>query len=273
MSAPITPWLLPALTTLAFCWRLDRRDGIVLGFTSHDRDVNLGGLIYHATPGMVPSAIEQSDGFDADTVEVQGLLTSRFIRAEDLAAGRWDGARLRLYAVDWTSPDMDPLLLIQGDIGLVSQAGESFSAELRGPTSLLDVPVMETTSPQCRAALGDRACSVDMAPLRMMVRVTADEEAVLSIDQPLTPGHFAFGALRWCDGANAGMSGLILANDATSVTLAEFPRLPVSAGDHAELVQGCDRTLATCAQRFGNALKFRGEPHLPGNDLLTRYAG
>jgi uncharacterized phage protein (TIGR02218 family) len=268
-----TLWLQPELTTLAFCWRLERRDGIVLGFTSHDRRLVLAGLAYHAAPGMVPSAIEQNDGFDADSVEVQGLLTSPFIRAEDLAAGRWDGARLKLYAVDWTAPDTDPLLLIQGEIGLVSQAGESFSAELRGPTGLLDASVMDVTSPQCRAQLGDRACGVDLAPLRMAVTVTDHEDGVLMLEQGLPLGHFAFGSLRWSDGANAGMSGLILAHDATTLTLAEFPRNPVMAGDRAELVQACDRTLASCAQRFGNALNFRGEPHLPGNDLLTRYAG
>lgn len=272
MSAA-TPWLQPSLTTLAFCWRLDRRDGIALGFTSHDQEVQLGGLVFHATPGMVPSAIEHTDGFEADTVEVQGLLTSRFICADDLAAGRWDGARLRLFAVDWTAPQANPLLLIEGDIGLVSQAGNSFSAELRGPTALLDAPVMDVTSPQCRAALGDRACGVDLAALRTRVIVSSHEEAILTVSPALPPGQFAFGSLRWCDGANAGLAGLILANDATTLTLAEFPRLPVAAGDKAELLQGCDRTLETCAQRFGNALNFRGEPHLPGNDLLTRYAG
>jgi hypothetical protein len=31
--------------------------------------------------------------------------------------------------------------------------------------------------------------------------------------------------------------------------------------------------LATCGGRFGNALNFRGEPYLPGIDLLTRYPG
>ena len=34
-----------------------------------------------------------------------------------------------------------------------------------------------------------------------------------------------------------------------------------------------DGLLATCAGRFANAVNFRGEPHLPGMDLLTRYPG
>jgi hypothetical protein len=40
-----------------------------------------------------------------------------------------------------------------------------------------------------------------------------------------------------------------------------------------ELVEGCDKSLATCATRFANMVNFRGEPYLPGIDLLTRYPG
>jgi hypothetical protein len=42
-------------------------------------------------------------------------------------------------------------------------------------------------------------------------------------------------------------------------------------GTKAELIEGCDHTITTCATRFGNAVNFRGEPFLPGNDLLARY--
>ncbi|MGO1304812.1 MAG: phage BR0599 family protein, partial [Sphingomonas parapaucimobilis] len=40
-----------------------------------------------------------------------------------------------------------------------------------------------------------------------------------------------------------------------------------------ELVEGCDKRLETCLSRFGNVVNFRGEPFLPGIDLLTRYPG
>ena len=57
------------------------------------------------------------------------------------------------------------------------------------------------------------------------------------------------------------------------VTLRAAPPFTVAAGVLVELVEGCDRRLATCAARFGNVANFRGEPHLPGIDLLTRYPG
>jgi hypothetical protein len=68
MSTPA--WLDPALTTMALCWRLDRRDGVTIGFTTHDRDLPIGGIVYAASPGMLPSAVRQSDGFDVDTLDL-----------------------------------------------------------------------------------------------------------------------------------------------------------------------------------------------------------
>src|SRR3546814_19320440 len=64
----------------------------------------IGGLLHRAAPGMTPSAIERSEGLDPDTMDVAGALTSGAIREDDLIAGRWDGARVALFAVDWADP-------------------------------------------------------------------------------------------------------------------------------------------------------------------------
>jgi uncharacterized phage protein (TIGR02218 family) len=265
-------WLNPELTTLAFVWRLDRCDGVTLGFTSHDRDLEIDGIVYRATPGMVPSAIEWSDGFDADTVELAGALTSDAIRPDDLAAGRWDGARLTLRAVDWTDPAAPPVALVAGTLGTVTTEGDRFAVELHGPASVLNAPVVEVTSPECRASLGDRRCRVDMAGRSRIEAVAAASGSVLTLATPLPDGAFASGRLRWIDGANAGLWAQVLANAGASVTLGEPPHFDVAAGTRVELHEGCDRRFATCVARFSNAANFRGEPHLPGNDLLTRYA-
>ena len=57
------------------------------------------------------------------------------------------------------------------------------------------------------------------------------------------------------------------------LTLAEMPPVLPSLPLRVRLVEGCDKQLATCRTRFANAVNFRGEAHLPGNDLLTRYPG
>jgi uncharacterized phage protein (TIGR02218 family) len=65
---------------------------------------------------------------------------------------------------------------------------------------------------------------------------------------------------------------VIAASEGVSVTLREPPAFAVATGTRVELSEGCDRRFSTCMSRFANAANFRGEPHLPGADLLTRYA-
>jgi uncharacterized phage protein (TIGR02218 family) len=270
----MTAFLDRDLTTIALCWRLERRDGVTLGFTTHDSDLAIGGLVYRAAPGMLPSAIALSDGFDPDNVDVEGALTSDAIRADDLAAGRWDGAAVAIFMVDWEAPDADTLALARGELGEVSVKGDSFEAELRGPTALLDAPVVEQTSPECRAELGDKRCRVDLAALTRVTRIAAIvEDIVVEVESAASGNAYARGRLRWLGGANSGLESAILASGDARLTLAEAPPFAPVAGDPVEIVEGCDKMLATCAGRFANAVNFRGEPKLPGIDLLTRYPG
>src|SRR5438128_12191277 len=102
------------LLTVALCWRLERRDGVTLGFTTHDRDLKRGGLVYRAAPGMLPSSISMTDGFDAESLDVAGALTSDAISAADLSAGRWDGAAVHVFMVEWGAPDGDAVALARG---------------------------------------------------------------------------------------------------------------------------------------------------------------
>src|SRR3546814_17308261 len=80
----------------------------------------IGGLLHRAAPGMTPSAIERREGLDPDTMVVAGALTSGAIREDDLIAGRWDGARVALFAVHWAD-QAATVALGAGPIGAVEQ--------------------------------------------------------------------------------------------------------------------------------------------------------
>lgn len=265
----------PALTTLAFCWRLERRDGICLGFTTHDRDLTVDGAVYRAAPGMLPSAISIGDGFDAAALDVGGALTSDAITAADLVAGRWDGAAVRLFLVDWQQPDGEPMILARGELGDISISGNGFETEVRGPAALLERPVVEQISPECRAELGDGRCRVDMAGRTRTTRVASMvSESVLDVETaPEGANACGYGRLRWIGGANGGLESAIAASDGVRLTLREAPHAAPAAGDLVEIREGCDKRFETCLGRFANAENFRGEPHVPGMDLLTRYPG
>ncbi len=260
------------ITTRAFAWGVERRDGVAFGLTSHDRDLWLDGMIYCANPGMTPSAIERSDGLDADSMDVTGALDHPAITERDLLSGRWDGARVALFAVDWSGGE-SPIPLGEGTIGAIEMRDGSFTAELRGASAMFDAAVVEETSPECRAELGDKRCRVPMAGRRRFARVVSVAGAVVTVDagEPVA-NAYGGGRLRWIGGANSGLEDAIAASEDRSVTLRMPPRFD-GTGAMIELIEGCDKALATCRGRFGNVLNFRGEPFLPGIDLLTRYPG
>jgi len=262
------------LATIAVCWRVERRDGVAVGLTAHDRDLVVDGLVHHAAPGMTPSAIQRGSAFEADTMDVAGALSAAAIGARDLLAGRWDGARVTVFAVDWTDPGGAALALGGGEIGAVELTESGFTAELRGAGAALDRAVVEETSPECRAELGDARCRVAMAARRRFARVVAVAGRGVTLDtaEPVA-GGWGGGVLRWFGGANGGLESAVVASAGASVTLQRAPAFAVAAGTLVELVEGCDKSLATCTTRFANAVNFRGEPYLPGIDLLTRYPG
>ena len=41
-------------TTLAWCWKVERRDGTILGFTDHDLDLSFDGVTFAAATLPVP---------------------------------------------------------------------------------------------------------------------------------------------------------------------------------------------------------------------------
>jgi uncharacterized phage protein (TIGR02218 family) len=267
------PWLAGPVTSAAYGWRIERGDGVTMGFTSHDRDVSVDGVLLRASPGMRPSSIVESTGLETDGLEVGGALTSSSITAADLAAGRWDTARLEIFLFDWSNPAAGKRILAVGELGAVSYSSSAFETELLGLTRRLDRPIAPQTSPSCRASFCDSACGLNIMRFRHLRTVAAINHEIVALDSPVAASLFANGQLHWLGGPNSGLSSNIIGNEASFVTLSRSAHFPVTLGTRIALTEGCDKRLETCAARFGNAVNFRGEPHLPGNDLLTRYPG
>lgn len=260
------------LTSLAFCWTLERRDGAGLGLTSHDQPLVIGGMTFAPSPGINPAAVRMRAGLEPQRGEVEGALSTDALSERDLEAGRWDGARVSLFAVDWENPGGGQIELVGGGLGPVSIKGGGFSAELVGAADTLSAPVCPETSPECRAELGDRQCRVDLAGRREIFAVAAFSGGQIELDRGVDD-RFLYGEACLLDGENAGWRSRIIAVLPSALVLRDVPMFAVTARCRVRVTEGCDKRFATCRTRFANSANFRGEPHLPGNDLLTRYPG
>jgi uncharacterized phage protein (TIGR02218 family) len=245
---------------------------VTLGFTTHDRDLWFDGVLHRAAPGMVPSAIRRSADFEPDSAEVQGALSHDSISASDLASGRFDSARVLIGLVDWEN--LERHVIYRGTIGTVSEEAGGFTAALESRKAELGRDPVLRTSPSCRAVFCGPGCTLSPARythegLLSGFDVAANAAAVTST---ASTANLVGGTLRWCDGPYAGQSAGIIASTGAGGLVLDIPIDQVPPpGARVLLREGCDRTLTTCATRFANAVNFQGEPHLPGNDLITRY--
>jgi len=261
-----------ALTSLAFCWTIERRDGAGLGLTSHDRPLVIGGTSFRPSPGISPAAVRMRAGLEPQGGEVEGALSDAALSTCDLEAGRWDGARVALFAVDWRDPEAGQVALLGGGLGPVSIKDNGFAAELVGAANALSAQACPETSPECRAELGDRLCRVDLAGRRECFVVGAADGDRVEFDRAVGE-RFRFGEACVIDGANGGWRSRVIAVDGNAVVLRDVASFAIASGVRVRLSEGCDKRFTTCRERFANGANFRGEPHLPGNDLLTRYPG
>lgn len=268
----IRAFLASELEGVATFWRIFRRDGVALAFTSHDRDLWFDGLLHRAAPGMIPSAIRRSARLDDDSAEIEGALTHDSISEADLLVGRYDRATIAVGVVDWESREY--AVLYRGTLGEIAVSDGAYSADLRSAKSALDVDPVPRTSPLCRARFCGPGCSRNAALHTATAAVEATSEDLESVTfAGIDPALFLHGELVWLDGPMAGLRARIVDSGPDGLMLDQPVDVAPAPGTRARLLEGCDRTLATCSTRFGNSRNFRGEPFLPGNDMIARYGG
>lgn len=91
-------------------------------------------------------------------------------------------------------------------------------------------------------------------------------------DALLTGGLVSFTGGASPPPANLGLKMEVKSWVLSTRALTLFLPMPfdVVPGDSLNVSAGCDKSLAVCRDSFDNILNFRGEPYVPGNDLLFR---
>ncbi|MEM1428781.1 MAG: DUF2163 domain-containing protein [Pseudomonadota bacterium] len=266
-------------TTVCRAWGMERADGERLGFTDHDRDLSFEGWTFRAGTGLTAGMLTQTTGLSVDNIEAEGALTDEAITESDIAAGRYDGAQVTSWLVNWRDTGQR-MVLFRGSIGEVTRSGGAFRADLRGLSEELNQPRERVYQRPCAAILGDAACGVDLADPAYSAEVAVVEVAAARQFRFAGLGGynadwFERGRLRVLGGAAAGLVGQIKIdrerNGFREIELWQDLRAPVAVGDLVRLEAGCDKRMATCRAKFGNAVNYRGFPHIPGDDWITSY--
>ena len=140
LSAALQAHLDSGATTLAWCWRIERADGVVFGFTDHDRPLEFGGVTYEPESGFAASEIRSGTDLAVDAQEAEGVLTSDTITETDILDGRWDNAAVEVWRVNWNAV-AQRVLMRRGAIGQVRRGRLAFVAEVRSLAHVLNQTV------------------------------------------------------------------------------------------------------------------------------------
>lgn len=276
VSAELQARLETGTTFMCRCWLLKRRDGTEFGFTDHDQDLSFDNIEFKAGSGLDTSVMEASTGLSVDNGQAVGALSDVGLTEAEIMGGKYDGAEVWQWQVDWQKSELR-ILLFRGFLGEIRRGKAAFEAELRGIAEVLNQPLGRSYLRECDRVLGDAKCRVDTDDPAFSAEVsvldmTADREFSFSGLGGFPDGWFADGVIRWTSGANAGALSLIkLDNGGGLLETAEEIRLDVQIGDTAQVIAGCDKRGEMCRVKFDNFMNFRGFPHMPGEDWVTAH--
>jgi len=266
-------------TTLATCWRLTRADGVVMGFTDHDRALSFDGSEFSPLAGFEGAEVAARLGAEIDTSEVVGVIEDEKITAEDIRLGRYAGARIETWRANWRDPAVRQLMRAD-TVGEITEEDGLFRAELRSAHGALNVVRGRLYQRSCDAELGDARCGIDVEAAANWRDVTVSDVIdehflVVTGIEDTDPGWSAFGTLQWTSGTRVGFTDRIASQDRDDLgdRLGLDPNLrgSVAAGDAGRVTVGCDKQFSTCRDKFANTLNFRGFPHVPGSDFILKY--
>lgn len=164
-TAGMQTHLAQTLTNLARCWSLVRTDGVGFYFTEHDVDLVIDGNTYKASTGFAGTAVSNNAGMNVDELDVAGFFDDATIKDEELRAGLFDYAEIKIFFVNWKDLSHGKIKMRRGQLGeVVSTPQGFFKAELRGLMQRLQQKFGELYAPECRADLGDTRCKIPLDP-------------------------------------------------------------------------------------------------------------
>jgi uncharacterized phage protein (TIGR02218 family) len=252
-------------TTLCYCWRIERKDGLVLGFTDHDSDIVVDSETYLATTGITTTKIVRRLGLAVDNLEIEGVIDDNSLTTLDIELGLYDGAKVEILYVDWSNPlNFDRMAV--GSFGNARMSENGFEVEFRSLSQRLNQPTGLTYQRSCSAKLGDSRCGYQVVPVSTTVQSVSGHVLTVS-NTPNPKNWFSLGSLLDA----AGVRHKVKSHSGTQIVLWERPVVPLVVGSTVILSPGCGQLLSVCRDKFGNSVNFRGFPHMPGNDALNKY--
>lgn len=267
----------------ASCWRITRQDQVVLRYTNHDGALVIGSEAFTPAGSFNASARQKQDIMQSRNLDLMGFITSDAITHEDLRGGRYRGAKVEEYLVDWEFPWAGNFRYDVYWVTNTQFSGENWKVTVEGLTSRLNQQVGRVFQRRCNHDFCDDGCQLVPADFTYGGVITvATSRRVIQVNLTSLPSavpvntYFASGRMSFSSGLNQGVIHDIQMSAATGfdylITFAiDLPFAP-QIGDAFTMMAGCDRTFTQCTV-FNNIVNFGGFPYVPGVDAYLTLPG
>lgn len=270
---------------IADCYEITLQDGTLIRWTDAEVPISASGssftLPYFSVGPLIQrTRIKNSVGVSVDDLTLTltddgstGVGTLTLLQA--LAAGRFDGARVRLlrvYAADWSSGWVGAIERFNGSVATVTLTRDGAEVVVRHDLQLLNTQIpMRSYQPGCSWTLGDRHCGASIpvtsgritaVDQRWQFNTNLDGSIVAAGGIPRAR-VWQSGRLAFTSGNLAGQVFPVKSWSGVSCTLLRTPIADVQVGDTFTLTWACDKTRDVCAGVYNRLAFYGGYPFIP----------
>jgi len=192
---------------IAVLVRIDRTDGVSLGFTGWDTDIVYGGLTYHRTISMSPSAIKMNQDLTTDQMDIIGAIDSVYLTEEDIKGGRYRLARVTVMRINPFNTGWGVITDLFGYVDSIEYGDGQIKVEIVSLGACLSQQFGDIITPACRVKqLGDSQCKVNIAAYQVSSTVAAvgADNRTLTFTDTKPNGWYDGGMVRFASVVGGG---------------------------------------------------------------------
>lgn len=261
--------------------------GGVLRYTSADHACIVNGTTWQIGPAIARGKTRLIVGVQVDNLDVT-LAADASVTVGSvpllpwIVAGGLDGARLQLDRAFAAGPPqygqqpswIGMLPMFSGRCADVQASRYEAKVVVHSDLELLDSMLPRNVyQPGCSNTLFDGACGLAKSAYVNTATASSSTDALrrtFASNLTQTDGYFDLGWAVGVVGANGGVGRTVKTylHSGGSLTVIQPWPSPVSVGDTFSVYAGCDKSLATCSAKFGNASRFRGQPFVPAPETV-----
>lgn len=253
--------------------------GVVHRFTSADRAIVYGGNTFTPTALLKRTGTQCRVGISVDTLTItasggSSLLLGGISLSAAAVRGDLDRAVVvleRVWLTDWSAAPIGGLNHFQGNVADVDVDRMEVRISIKSSLERFNIMMPRRVyQAGCPNALFDASCGLTKALYFQLGTITAGSTALRPVSNltGLPAGWGNLGTVEFLTGACAGQKRTVSSNSGGAFQLISKLTSVPAVGDTFHAYPGCDKTLGTCANKFGNALKYRGQPYIPRPDSV-----